>query len=449
MTPGQLKQLDKELTEFIEYLTSGMGRPERRRAMALYLTGLLLDGERKSIVPMAARLVEHESETEAMRQRLQQCVTVSNWEDEEVRRRLALRFEKLLRPEAYIIDDTGLPKKGRHSVGVARQYSGTLGRTDNCQVAVSMHVGNDVASGCIGMRLYLPEEWASDIPRRREVGVPDDVVFLRKWEIAVRLLDEALSWGLAPRLLIADAGYGDASEFRDAVVARGCSYLVGLSGIHLAWPPGSRPRRPQAGRRPGRPPTRYCDEKHEPVAISQLARTMRYRKYTVADGKGRKKSGYFAFARLRLAERHTKGRPPSEMLWLIGEWRPAKKEHRYYVSNLPASTTRRELVRLVKLRWRVERDYQDAKGEIGLDHFEGRTWTGLHHHMTLCAAAHGFLAIQRQLFPPEEIPVDAADGQAPTSGPPGRSHRRLSTLSATGRPRKSAARTVQDVIRSY
>jgi SRSO17 transposase len=179
MTPAQLKRLDKELNEFLDYITDSMGRPERRRAMALYLTGLLLDGERKSVVPMAARLVEHEGEAEAMRQRLQQCVTVSGWADAEVRRRLALRFEKVLRPEAYIADDTGFPKKGRHSVGVARQYSGTLGRTDNCQVAASLHVANDGSSGCIGMSLYLSEDWASNVRRRREVGVPDDVVFKR------------------------------------------------------------------------------------------------------------------------------------------------------------------------------------------------------------------------------------------------------------------------------
>lgn len=431
MTPAQLKRLDRELRELIEYLTSKMGRPERRRAMGLYLTGLLLDGERKSVVPMAARLVEHEGEAEAMRQRLQQCVTVSAWDDQEVRRRLALRFEKVLGPQVYLVDDTGLPKKGRHSVGVARQYSGTLGRTDNCQIAVSLHVANDTASGCIGMRLYLPEEWASDIKRRREVGVPVEVVFKRKWEIARDLLDEALSWGLPPRLVVADAAYGDATEFRDAIVARGCPYLVGLSGIHLAWPPGSRPQRPERGRGPGRPGTRFRDQRHQPVAIAQIAQSMDYRRYRVSDGKGGKKSGYFAFERVRLAERHTKGRPPSETLWLVGEWRPAKKEHRYYVSNLPASTLRRELVRLIKLRWRVERDYQEVKGEIGLDHFEGRTWTGLHHHMTLCAAAHGFLAIQRQLFPPAQIPLDAANGQATTSGSADCPHRRLPPLSTT------------------
>src|SRR5574342_130506 len=425
MTPAQLKRLDKELGEFLDYLTADMGRPERRRAMAWYVTGLLLDGERKSVVPMAARLVEHEGESEAMRQRLQQCVTVSTWADDELRRRLALRFERTLRPEAYIVDDTGFPKKGRHSVGVARQYSGTMGRVDNCQVAPSLHVAADETSACIGMRLYLPEDWASDIARRREVGVPDDIVFKRKWEITIGLLDDALRWGLPRRLMIADAGYGDSTDFRDALVARGCRYLVGLSGIHLAWPPGSHPHPPRRTGRCGPPPTRYRDGHRRPTAVSELCAALDHRNVTVPDGKGGTTSGCFAFTRVHLAERHTKGRPPSEELWLISEWRPAKKERRYYISDLPASTSHRELARLVKLRWRVERDYQDAKSEVGLDHFEGRTWTGFHHHATLCAAAHGFLAIQRRVFPPTTLSVDAADGAQALAGPHHRAHRHL------------------------
>jgi SRSO17 transposase len=430
MTPAQLKRLDKELGEFLDYITGNMGRPERRRAMALYLTGLLLDGERKSIEPMAARLVENASETEAMRQRLQQCVTVSAWADAEVRRRLALRFEKLLRPDVYIVDDTGFLKKGKYSVGVARQYSGTAGRTENCQVAPSLHVAGDTASGCIGMRVYLPEQWASDIARRRSVGVPDDVVFKRKWELGIDLLDDALAWGLPPRVLLADAAYGDSTEFRDALVARKCPYVVGIAGTHLAWPPGSKPRPPKRKHAVGPAPTRFRDGNRKPRAIAELGKDLKHRGYSVPDAKGGMKQGFFAFARVRLAERHTKGRPPSEEVWLISEWRPAKKEYRYYVSSLPASTSKHELVRLIKLRWRVERDYQDAKAEVGLDHFEGRTWTGFHHHATLCAAAHGFLAIQRQVFPPKALQVDPADGAAPNAAPAHRAHRRVPAMPA-------------------
>src|SRR5512146_1498537 len=199
-----VRKLERALEPFAGSLFDGMGRPERRRAMAWYLAGLLLDGVRKSIEPMAARLVDEPSGVEAMRQRLQQCVSVSAWSDDELRARLARKVEaELPGIEALVLDDTGFPKQGRHSVGVARQYSGTLGRTANCQVGVSLHLAGELGSACLGMRLYLPQEWTSDRVRCRQAGVPDDVSFLRKWEIALALLDDADRWGIAKRLLLA------------------------------------------------------------------------------------------------------------------------------------------------------------------------------------------------------------------------------------------------------
>jgi SRSO17 transposase len=429
MTPARLEKLEKELTAYLDYLTDGMGRPERRRALSLYLTGLLLDGERKTVVSMAGRLVDKDEEVEAMRQRLQQCVTISSWADVEVRRRLALRLEEVLRPDAYVFDDTGFPKKGPHSVGVGRQYSGTLGRVDNCQVASSIHVASDEGSGCIGMKLYLPEEWASDIKRRRAAQVPDDVVFKRKWEIALDLLDETIAAGLPRRLVLADAGYGDCTEFRDGLTARGCNYVVGVSNIRLVWPPGSNPREPKRKAGPGRPRSQFRDGNRKPISLSEFAESLEYRKYSCNDGRGGTKSGYFAFARVRSAERHTKGRKPSDEMWLIGEWRPGNNERKFYFSDLRATTLKKELVRLVKLRWRVERDYQEMKGEVGLDHFEGRTWRGFHHHATLCAAAHGFLAIQRRLFPPADLSLDPAYGSSTDPNDPDRADRAMPALS--------------------
>lgn len=220
MAPHELKRLDRELHAFLDDLTRDMGRPERRAAMQHYMTGLLLDGERKSAVAMASGLVRHDNEAEGMRERLQQCVTISTWDEAEVFRRLASKFQSAVKPEAFVVDDTGFPKKGEYSVGVARQYSGTLGRTDNCQVATSIHLACNDSSACFGFRLYLPEEWASDIKRRQSVGVPDEVVFERKWELALGLLDQALEAGLPPRLVLADAGYGDSTEFRDGLVSR-------------------------------------------------------------------------------------------------------------------------------------------------------------------------------------------------------------------------------------
>jgi SRSO17 transposase len=414
-----MTRVDRTLNQYLDYLTDGMGRPERRRALVWYLTGLLLEGERKTVVSMAGRLVDEEGEIEAMRQRLQQCVTISAWADEEICRRVAQKMEEEVEPEAFVIDDTGFAKKGRHSVGVGRQYSGTLGRVDNCQVATSLHVATDETSACIGVRLYLPEEWASDIKRRQTAGVPDDVVFRRKWELAIALVDRALAWGLAPRLTLADSGYGDSTAFRDALVARGCRYLVGISGEHVAWPPGSHPRQPrrQRGQR-GHPKTRHRDGNRKPRAIAEIAKRLAYRSYSCPDGKGGTKTGRFAFARVQLAEWRMKGRPPSDELWLIAEHRPGNNEYKFYVSDLAATTTQHELARIVKLRWRVERDYQELKGEIGLDHFEGRTWRGFHHHATLCAAAHAYLALQRRLFPPEVLSLDSADGTPPHPAAP-------------------------------
>jgi SRSO17 transposase len=196
MTPAQLRKLDRELSEYLDAMTVGMGRTERRRALGGYIIGLLLDRERKSIESMAARLAGAPGQKEALRQRLQQCVSGAAWDDAQMRCRLAQKLQRELPGlEALLIDDTGFPKKGMHSVGVARQYSGTLGRTDNCQVAVSLHVGGEKGSGCIGMLLYLPEEWTCDSRRMNAAGVPPDVHFKRKWEFALELLDEALKWG--------------------------------------------------------------------------------------------------------------------------------------------------------------------------------------------------------------------------------------------------------------
>lgn len=425
-----MEKIDRELEKFLDYMTDGMGRPERRRALVWYLTGLLLDGGRKTVVSMAGRLVDDDGEIEAMRQRLQQCVTVSSWADTEIRRRLAVKLEKTIQPEVFVVDDTGFPKKGRHSVGVARQYSGTLGRVDNCQVATSLHVATDDTSSCIGMQLYLSQEWASDIKRRRSVGIPEDVVFKSKSELAIDLLDDALGWGLAPRLVLADSGYGRNTGFRDSLVERGCQYLVGIPDDHISWSPGSKPRKPK--RKPGqlgRSRTRYRDGNRKPKTIAAIGKALSYRMYSCPDGRGGTKSGRFAFARVHLAERHTKGRPTSEELWLIAEHRPGNNEYKFYVSNLPSSTAKRELVRLLKLRWRIERDYQEMKTHVGLDHFEGRTWRGFHHHVTLCAVAHAFLAVQRRLFPPEDLPLDRADDSPTNPELASSPHRRMSALS--------------------
>ena len=396
---------------------------------------------------MAARLVDDEREIEAMRQRLLGCVAESAWSEAEVFRRLSNKLDRELPGvEAFVIDDTGFPKKGTHSVGVARQYSGTLGRTDNCQVATSLHLAGESGSGCIGLSLYLSEQWAADLVRRKKVGVPESIQFRRKWEIALSQLDDALAWGVRRHVVLADAGYGDSIEFRDGISERGLAYLVAVSGAAVVWRPESAPkiraRMPgESGRR-----TRYYDDKYPPLPICELASQLEFRKVTWRDGSRGWQSSRFAAVRIRTAHHHHKSWPPGAEQWLLCEWSSSESApHKFYLSTLSKSTSLRTLVRFAKLRWRVERDYQEMKQEIGLDHFEGRSWRGFHHHAALCSAAHAFLALRRALFPPEQDQVDAADGPTRSSANTSALARQLPSLPPDPRSNWSASRSITHV----
>ena len=410
MKPSELKRLHGELTKFGDFLTKDFGRPERCDAMRSYVTGLLLDGDRKSVQPMAARLAEHSDQVEAIRQRLQQCVVISPWSEQELFGRLARKLQQEVAGlDALVIDDTGFPKKGRHSVGVARQYSGTLGRTDNCQVAVSLHLAGERESGCIGMRLYMPQEWMADRARCQKAGMPEDVVFQTKWEIALDLLAQSRRDGVEDKVVLADAGYGDITAFRDELDRRDYDFLLGISGSLVVWRNGEAPR--PAAHPPGKMGRPRKDEKsaYKPVSIKDLAKKLSYRKVTWRGGSKGACSGRFAATRVNTAHKHGQGRPPGKEVWLLCEWRTGEAEPtKFYLSSLPSGATRKDLVRLAKTRWRVERDYQEMKEELGLDHFEGRTWRGFHHHAALCAAAHTFLTLRRALFPPEQNTSDRA-----------------------------------------
>jgi SRSO17 transposase len=449
MKRRELERLGRELGDFLEAVTGEMGRPERRAAMRAYVTGLLLDGERKSVEPMAARLVDSAAEVESMRQRLLGCVAESTWSDGELLRRLALMLERELPGiEAFVVDDTGFPKKGVHSVGVMRQYSGTLGRIDNCQVATSLHLAGEAGSACIGFTLYLPEQWAKDPARRRKCGVPVEVEFQPKWQIALAELDAALKWGIRKHVVLADAAYGDCGEFRQGVLDRGLDYLVAVSGAATVWPPESNPQLPpRVAGKPGRPHTRYRDEKHQPLDLHHLASRLSFRKITWREGSQDWQSSRFASARIRTAHRHRAGVAPGSEQWLLCEWPATEKQpSKFYFSSLPPDTSLRTLVRLAKLRWRVERDYQEMKQEIGLDHFEGRSWRGFHHHATLCAAAHAFLALRRALFPPELDEMDPTDGPAGPSTRPHPAHRHLPALPASLAAWSASTRALTNVI---
>ncbi len=421
MNQREMRRLTVELHEYVDGMLDGMGRVERRAALCSYVTGLLLDGERKSIEPIAARLVGDRSEIEAMRQRLQQAVTIATWSDQEMCSRLARKLDgELPGIEALVVDDTGFPKKGRHSVGVTRQYSGTLGRVDNCQVATSLHLAGESRSGCIAMRLYLPQEWVEDTVRRKAAGIPADVVFQTKWEIAIEQIEAALKAGVRRHVVLADAGYGDAGEFRAALDEHKLRYVVGINGEPVVWPPESCPqiRRKPKGEK-GRRPTRYRDETFPPEKVKHLAARLGYRKVTWREGSKGWQSSRFAAVRIHSAHLHLHCHPPGAEQWLLCEWPDGKeKPTKFWLSSLPRETSIKTLVRLAKLRWRVERDYQEMKQEVGLDHWEGRTWRGFHHHVTLCAVAHGFLALRRALSPPAENEMDAADSaQGPAANP--------------------------------
>jgi SRSO17 transposase len=414
MRKRDLDRLDSELNNYIEGLLDGLGRVERREALGWYITGLLLEGDRKSIYPMASRLVENVADVESMRQRMQQAICVASWSEQVVQARLATKVDhELPGIEAFVVDDTGFPKKGVESVGVARQYSGTLGRVDTCQVAVSLHLAGEQRSACAAMRLYLPKEWTDDPDRCRKVGIPEDVQYLPKWQISLNQIDAALSAGVRRHVVLADAGYGDCNEYRAGLRERNLHYITGVQGSHVVWSPDSNPSvRPRGAGKRGQAPTRYRDDANPPLAIKELAISLDYRDVTWREGSRGKQTSRFAAVRVRSAHYHHRSVPPGEEQWLLCEWpKDAVAPTKFWFSSLPPSTSSKYLVRLAKLRWRVERDYQEMKQEVGLDHFEGRKWRGFHHHVTMCSIAHAFLALQRALFPPQDGELDSAYGQ--------------------------------------
>jgi SRSO17 transposase len=309
---------------------------------------------------------------------------------------------------AWIVDDTAFPKKGHHSVGVAHQYCGTLGKQANCQVAVTVALVNEAVSVPAAYQLYLPADWARDRSRRRAAKIPETVTFRPKWQIALgqilALHDESVP--TAP--IVADAGYGVAIEFRAALTARGIPYVLGVREDTKVWPPGVIPRPARRRHRRGRPPRRLQGPARQPaLRVSTLVGRLPLEAWsTVTWREGTRGSMRSRFVALRVRpapSRRPRELPPEEWMlseWPLGEPTPTK----YYLSTLPASTPLATLVRLAHLRWRIERDYQELKDEFGLDHFEGRGWRGFHHHGALCIAAYAFLAAERaRLSPPEPL----------------------------------------------
>ena len=382
-----------------EAFDGALVRSEQRKWSGVYLRGLMLDGKRKSIEPMAARLVDGDE------QGLQQFVNQSPWDERIVRANLARRMVAEIAPVAWIIDDTGFVKKGRLSVGVARQYSGTLGRVDNCQVGVSVNAATDEASCPLDWRIFLPESWDADDERRRKAHVPEAVRHREKWRLALDMIDELGAWGLVPPVVCADAGYGEITAFRQGLDDRQIPYVVQVKSGTSAYPEHVRPERPQWSGR-GRPPAARYREKPcslKDLALAQGKRAARGVTWR-AGSRGRMHSRFLAL-RVRPANRELRAAAHANdtelpARWLLVEWPSGAPEPTdYWLSSLPADTDLKTLVRLAKLRWRIEHDYRELKDALGLDHFEGRSYRGWHHHVTCVSVAHAFLTLERQRPP--------------------------------------------------
>jgi SRSO17 transposase len=396
-------------------------RSDQFRQGGIYLHGLLLDGERKSIQPLSQRVPGGDV------QRLHQFVSQSPWDAAQV-----LREYRACMAEAFagadgviVIDDTGFAKKGRHSVGVTRQYSGTLGKIGNCQVAVSLHYAKGETDYPLALRLYLPEGWTDDPERLTTARVPAaDCQFKPKWQIALELLDTVRAEGLPHAVVVADAGYGVVGPFRAGLESRKERYIVGLSGEESVFAEAPRWVRPDPAPTRGRPRSRayLADDAPRPRSVADLAAGLQPTlvRWRVGTRKNRPLEGQFAWVRVWLAHDWQRGVRVRDLVpaeeaarWLLVEWRPGGII-RYAFSNLPADTTIEQAVYWWKERWQVEQGYRQLKRELGLDHFEGRNWNGFHHHAAMTFLAYGFLALERQR-------TNAATRAAPlkTAGPLG------------------------------
>ena len=404
----------EELDAFAGQVFSSLLRSDQRATAGVYLRGLMLDGRRKSMQPMAARLgVDH--------QRLQQFITNSPWDVVPVRRTLARLAIQAIEPQAWVVDDTGQAKEGTESACVARQYSGTLGKIGNCQVAVSVHAVTDKASAPLDWRLFMPVSWddrsasteesAAEVRRRRRrCQIPDTQHHRPKWQLALEMIDDLLALGHRPPVVVADAGYGDTTAFRLALTERDLDYVVAIKGTTSAHPADAVPVTPARTPGRGRPPgPSYPDPpsncKDLIMAVGRGARrkvTWRRGTRTGPTNRTAAMRSEFTALRIRPANRDIPraddGTLPEQ--WLIAEWPAGAPEPTdYWLASLPADTPISTMVRLAKIRWRIEHDYRELKTGVGLDHFEGRSWTGWHHHATLVTAAHVFLTRLRMTNP--------------------------------------------------
>lgn len=402
----------QRLGAYLDSLGQAAGHADRIDPLKSYCKGLLLPGDRKSVEPLAARLAP--DNVRRMHQSLHHLVADAPWDDEallaEVRAAVLPAMRKQGDIVAWIIDDTGFPKKGKHSVGVARQYCGQVGKQENCQVAVSLSITTWRASLPIAYRLYLPEEWTNDGGRREATKVPAEIQFQTKPQIALDQIGQAVDSAIAPGIVLADAGYGVNGPFRAGLTALNLQYVVGIQSSMTVWEPGAVPLPAKPWKGQGRPPKLLRrDDQHQPVSVKALAMALprkAWKNITWREGVKRDLRSRFAAVRVRPAGRDYEKAEPHAEEWLLIEWPSTETEPtKYWISTMPVATTLKALVKMAKHRWIIERDYEELKQELGLGHYEGRGWRGFHHHATLCIAAYGFLIAERSLFFPPPAPV--------------------------------------------
>ena len=387
--------------QYMAHLSRALGHADRHAGLKGYCTGLMLPLSRKSVEPMAARMDPlHAS---ARHQALHHFVAKAQWSDAQVLRRVCqwvMPHMDFSRGGWWIIDDTGFPKKGVHSVGVARQYCGLLGKQDNCQVAVSVSLACDQGSIPVAWQLYLPQDWAQDAERRKRTGVPESVRFATKTQIALQQLRTLLSEGAPRHCVLADAGYGVDTAFRQALSDMGLHYAVGVSSALVVWPPGVEPLPPQTYSGKGRPPVMpRRTAQLQPISVKALALSLpaqAFQTISWREGTNAPLTGRFAAVRVRHAGGNAGKARLRPQEWLLIEWPVEQAEPvKYILSTLPESTPLNDLVGCAYQRWRIERDYQDLKQDFGLGHYEGRGWRGFHHHASLSIAAYAFLMSER------------------------------------------------------
>lgn len=423
----------QRLEKYFERIGRVLGDDKRRASFATYAIGLLSDGERKSMEPIVARSCADPTRMDAEHQRLAHFVSNANWPDRDVRREAtAYALEVLTKREpvvAWIFDDTGFLKQGRHSVGVQRQYTGSAGKITNCQIGVSLTVATPTEHVPIDFELYLPQSWTEDPARRLEARIPEEVQFQTKPDLAIAMLRRAVAAGVPQGIALGDAAYGHSSSLRRACRDLELSYGMGVMPTDRVWRLDGRGRR--------------VDD--EPVMIEDFAVGLgrgAFRKTTWRQGSKAPLSSYFAMERVCMVQGDGVEDGEPEMVWLLMEWErgessPTKHHVLWFPEPSRRRLTRKQAVRLVKQRWRTERVYEDLKGELGLDHFEGRRFRGWHHHVSVALACFAFIVAERALAFPPSGGNDRPTGPQPSKAGaalPGFLHHRAPRDCAGSRP---------------